>query len=174
MVGHIANKSPAHSHIQHTQQQQQYLQTQHQQTLEQNTTPHPTYLDDEGNKYDPWPNEWGHKISNDTTNTLQLFTKNLTQSPPPPDKTSNVELHNTIIDLHALDGGILAGQESCIDFKQKDQKQEIKYAYMKKYRNSRTTTACSTIPAAKESYLPGGGFNINPRQIGQESNRFWF
>ena len=27
---------------------------------------------------------------------------------------------------------------------------------MKKYRNSRTATACSKIPAAKEAYLPGG------------------
>ena len=32
----------------------------------------------------------------------------------------------------------------------------MKYAYMKKFKSSRTTTACSAIPAATDTYLPGG------------------
>ena len=128
----------------------------HTQPLQQQTTPHPTHLDSEGNKYDPWPNGWGHKLPTDTTNTVRLFTKNFNSISPPQDKSPNAKLHNAIIDLHTHDAGILAGQEPCIDFKQKGQNQELKYAYMKKFRNSRTTTACSKIPAANDTYLPGG------------------
>ena len=82
--------------------------------------------------------------------------KKLQLNIPPPDKSPNAKLHNAIIDLHTHDAGILAGQEPCIDFKQKGQNQELKYAYMKKLRNSRTTTTCSKIPAANDTYLPGG------------------
>ena len=71
-----------------------------------------------------------------------------------------------MIDLHAIDTTILAGQEPCIDFKQKGQNQELKYAYMKKYKNSRTTTTCSRVPAAKGTYLPGGALLTTFGQVG--------
>ena len=76
-------------------------------------------------------NGWGHKPPTDTTNTVWLFTKKINLISPPKDKTPNVKLHNAIIDLHALDVGFLTGQEPCIDFKQKGENQEIKYAYIK-------------------------------------------
>ena len=58
--------------------------------------------------------------------------------------------------LHKYGAGFLLGKEPYIDFKQIGQKQEMKYAYMKKFKISRTTTARSTVPAAADTYLSGG------------------
>ena len=106
--------------------------------------------------------------------------KTLQLNIPPPDKSPNAKLHNAIIDLHTHDVGILAGQEPCIDFKQKGQNQELKYAYMKKFRNSRTTTACSKIPAANDTYLPGcaliatlGKFSVRVIASGSDAMGRW-
>ena len=70
--------------------------------------------------------------------------------------TPNVKLCNAVLDLYKLDAAILAGQEPCIDFKQKGQIQEIKYFFMTNFRSSRTTMSCSACPAAVDTYLPGG------------------
>ena len=131
-VGNTANISSVQHNLHIHQEQEHNIQTQQQQPLIQNSTPHPTHLDPEGNKKDPWPNKWSHKLPTDTINTVHLFTKNFNSVSPPPDKISKVKLHNAIIDLHALDAGILTGQELCIEFKQKGQTQELKYDYMKK------------------------------------------
>lgn len=127
----------------------------HQLPLTQKVTPYPIYTDNEGNTYDPRPNGWGHSLSQGTPNTVRLITKNSNSISTPKD-TPNVKLCNAVRDLQKIDAAILAGQEPCIDFKQKGKIQEIKYSFMTKYRSSRTTTSCSACPAAVETYLPGG------------------
>ena len=123
--------------------------------LTQQDTPHPSYTDKNGKSYDPWPNGWGHSIPQDTTNTVRLIIKNYNSISTKKD-TPNVKLSNAVTDLHKLNVAIIAGQEPCIDFKQKGQIQEIKYTFMRKFRSSRTTTSCSSCPAAVDTYLPGG------------------
>ena len=124
--------------------------------LLQHKTPHPTFTDSYGASYDPWPNGWGHSLTEDTTGIVRLFTKNFNSITPSKDKTCNPKFTNGIGQLHKFGAGFLLGQEPCIDFKQHGQQQELKYAYMKKFKSSRTTTACSAIPAATGTYLPGG------------------
>ena len=73
-----------------------------------------------------------------------------------------MKLHNAIIDLHALDAGILAGQEPCIDFKQKVQTQELKYAYMKKVEVFKDNNSMQQDSRSKRHILTRGSPNIHP------------
>ena len=52
--------------------------------------------------------------------TVRLITKNFNSISTPKD-TPNVKLCNAVRDLHKIDAEIIAGQEPCIDFKQKGQ-----------------------------------------------------
>ena len=99
--------------------------------------------------YDPCPNGWGHKLPKDTTNIVRLVTKNFNSISLPPNNTPNAKLHNTSIDLHAIDTTILAGQEPCIDFKKKGKTQEIKYAYMNKYKKLKNNNYMQRDPCGK-------------------------
>ena len=99
--------------------------TQTQPPLLQHKIPHPTFTDSYGVSYDPWPNSWGHVLTEDTTGIVGLFNKNFNYITQSKNKICNPKLTNGVRQLYKYGADFLLTQELCIDFKQTGRQQEM-------------------------------------------------
>ena len=163
MTRYTANLSTTNLNLQINQSQEHNIQTKQQQPLVQNTTPHPTHMNLDGNKYDPWSKGWSHKVPTDITNTVQRFTKKLQLITPHQTKH---QMQTTQYNNRSASTGYgnTCQTRSLYRFQTERSNTRTQIRLHKKIRSSRTRTSYSTIPKAKDSTYQEELF-FNPGQM---------